>query len=407
MTSSPFHPSTRSKGAFEINICPNALLGMGIFFALIFVSYLGRNGALIFLVLGLAMQARRLDLAWRDIREYWWLCLLPLWAITSFLWSDHPALSLRHGFQLLITFAIAITLANRLAPLLLMQMLFVALIVAAVSSLLIGDVRPDGIWIGIFESKNYYAFTMVVLLLLSLAFVIDKKQTGQWRMAGAIGAALALPQLFFAESLGAMIAAVCVIVAAAVLLRIQVLAPARQPKAIFKLCVIIAVTFLVGLYFSEAMFQLVFELTGKDPTLTGRTDLWAVALSEIASAPLSGSGYRAFWVHGNSTAEMLWAEFYIAARSGFNFHNLYLSNAVEIGLLGVVAQVGLLATGFILCIRWLLRSGGAAPLFFFMIVSFVIVLSFVEVPVFSEFSTLSVMTLGAIIYGIRASRELA
>ena len=161
------------------------------------------------------------------------------------------------------------------------------------------------------------------------------------------------------------------------------------------------------MYFSEAMFQLVFELTGKDPTLTGRTDLWAVALSEIASAPLSGSGYRAFWVHGNSTAEMLWAEFYIAARSGFNFHNLYLSNAVEIGLLGVVAQVGLLATGFILCIRWLLRSGGAAPLFFFMIVSFVIVLSFVEVPVFSEFSTLSVMTLGAIIYGIRASRELA
>ena len=400
------HMTGSTRGAFEIRICPNAVLGMGIFLALVFVSYLGRNGVLVFLMLGMAMQVRRLDLAWRDIRNYWWVCLLPVWAAISFLWSDHASLSLRHGTQLLITFVIAITLANRLSPLLLLQMLFSALLVAGVASVLIGEVRPDGIWIGIFDSKNYYAFTMVALVLCSFAFMIDKSQTPLWRMAGVIGAALGLPQIFMAESIGAMIAAICVLIAAVALLRIRALPPERQAPRIVSLCMWIGGAVLVMWYFSEPAFELMFELTGKDATLTGRTDLWAVAVAEIAKAPFSGSGYRAFWVEGNATAEMLWAEFYIGSKSGFNFHNLYLSNAVEIGLVGVAAQIALLASGFILCIRWLLRSGGAAPLFFFMVVSFVIVLSFVEVPVFFEFDTLSVMTLASVIYGLRASREL-
>jgi exopolysaccharide production protein ExoQ len=156
----------------------------------------------------------------------------------------------------------------------------------------------------------------------------------------------------------------------------------------------------------HAITELLFEVTGKDPSLTGRTDLWTIALAEIARAPLLGTGYRAFWVEGNSAAEALWTEYYIGSRSGFNFHNLYLSNAVEIGVVGVAAQVLLLASAFLLCVRWLVQTGGAPAMFFFMVVSFVIVLSFVEVPVFFEFDTLSVVTLASLVYGLRAAREV-
>ncbi len=37
------------------------------------------------------------------------------------------------------------------------------------------------------------------------------------------------------------------------------------------------------------------ELMGKDPTLTGRTELWAYVLADIAQKPLLGWGYSAFW----------------------------------------------------------------------------------------------------------------
>ena len=289
MNSAIFQGKTTGPSQWQLTICPNAVLGLGIFMALVFVSYLGRDGVLIFLLLGLAMQLRRLDLALRDIRDYGWLCLLPLWALVSFLWSEHPALSIRHGTQLLITFAIAITVANRLSPLLLLQMLFAALLAAAIASLLIGEVRPDGIWIGIFESKNYYAFTMVVLVLCSFAFLIDPTQPILWRFGGVVGAGLALPQLFFAESIGAIIATVCVIIATIVLLRVRRLPPHRQYRRIFTLCLAMTAFALTLWFFSDAVFALVFALTGKDATLTGRTDLLAVALAEISKARGTGS----------------------------------------------------------------------------------------------------------------------
>lgn len=395
-----------TRDAFRIQICPNAILGFGVFLALVFVSYQGRSGVLFFLVMGMLLVMRRVDFALRDIREYWWICLLPLWAIVSAMWSEHHSLSLRHGTQLLITFVIAISLANRLSPVLLLRVLFFALLIAGVASLLIGDVRADGIWIGIFESKNYYAFTMVTLVLSSFALVVDHRQSLYWRCAGLAGLALGLPQMVMAESVGAIIASILVFVVAVILLRTSSLPPARRQVSFLALCCLALAGVLASLYFWNAIMELLFEVTGKDPSLSGRTDLWTTALGEIARAPLLGTGYRAFWVEGNSAAEALWTEYYIGSRSGFNFHNLYLSNAVEIGVVGVAAQVLLLASAFLLCVRWLVQTGGAPAMFFFMVVSFVIVLSFVEVPVFFEFDTLSVVTLASLVYGLRAAREI-
>ena len=84
--------------------------------------------------------------------------------------------------------------------------------------------------------------------------------------------------------------------------------------------------------------QWFLDATGKDVTLTGRTDLWAVAFQEIAERPLLGVGFQAFWVHGNPLAEQLWAQFGISGRGGFHFHNTLISNTVEIGLLGAALQ---------------------------------------------------------------------
>jgi exopolysaccharide production protein ExoQ len=84
----------------------------------------------------------------------------------------------------------------------------------------------------------------------------------------------------------------------------------------------------------DAVAAFVLAATGKDITLTGRTDLWRVALDEIAGARGWVTGYQAFWRIGNPVAEELWRAFGIESRSGFHFHNFYLSNAVEIGIVG-------------------------------------------------------------------------
>lgn len=389
----------------RITICPNIVLGAAILTALVFVSHLGRNGVLVFLLAGLVLLVRRLNLTSRDMLAHWWLLLLPLWCIFSTFWSDHPGLSLRHGTQLLFTFTVAIVLAKRLAPSTFLRLQFVALGLAGVASILIGDTRIDGVWIGIFNSKNSYAFSMVALLLSSVALAADRSATAKWRLAGLGGALLAAPQIVMAQSVGAMMASGFVLFAAFALLHTSALPPARQMMRLLLQGTVLLVLLLVALRLQDAVLAYVFTATGKDPSLTGRTELWDTAIQEIAQAPLLGIGYRAFWVEGNALAEALWAEFYIASKSGFNFHNLYLSNAVEIGVIGVILQLILLVPALVLSMRWLLKTGHAAAMFCFMVIAFVIGLSFVEVPVFFEFHTLSVMVLVSLVYGLRALRE--
>jgi len=393
-----------TRKASGVNICPNVLLALAVLTSLVFVSYLGRNGVLIFLFTGMFLLVRRIDLTLRELQDYWWLFLLPLWATASAIWSEHPDLSLRHGLQLLITFMIAVTIANRLGPVIFLRVQFVALVTAGLASMLIGDVRADGVWIGIFDSKNYYAFTMVALLLSSFAFLADRGQSAFWRLAGLGGAVLAMPQIALAESVGAIIASVFVLVAALVLLHLSGLPPGHRRSRGMVLGGSLLGLLWLSFWFRDTIISLMFQTTGKDPSLTGRTQLWATAMDEITRAPILGSGYRAFWVEGNALAEALWADFYILSKSGFNFHNLILSNAVEIGGIGVLLQVTLLVPAFVLVSRWLLQVGHAPALFSFMAISFVLILSVVEVPVFFEFHALSVMVLSALVYGLRAAR---
>ena len=399
------HQPNHARTAEGFNICPNVLLALAVFTALVFLSYLGREGVLIFLISGLFLMLRRIDLTLREVQDYWWLFLLPMWCTLSALWSAHPDLSLRHGLQLLVTFMIAVTLANRLAPVIFLRVQFAALAMAGFASVLIGDVRADGVWIGIFDSKNYYAFTMVALLLCSFAFLADRGQPVIWRLAGLGGAALALPQIALAQSVGAILASVFVLVAALILLGLSGLPHARRrPRAMLLRGALMVVLGIV-IPFRDAIMGVIVQMTGKDPSLTGRTELWASAVAEITRAPILGTGYRAFWVEGNALAEALWADFYILSRSGFNFHNLVLSNAVEIGMIGVLLQILLLVPAFFLASRWLLTVGHAPAMFGFMAISFVMILSVVEVPVFFEFHALSVMVLVALVYGLRAVRR--
>lgn len=395
-----------SASSSGINICPNTVLSVLILTSLVFVSLFGRNSVLIFLGAGLVLYLRRPDLAKEEIRLFWWLYLLPVWCMASLLWSDHPDLSLRHGLQLAITFMIAITVANRLSPIIFLRVLFAALMVAGVASLLFGNTREDGIWLGIFASKNYYAFTMVALVLASLALLIDRRETLLWRLGGATGTLLGLPQIIKAESIGAVIAVVFVLSAAMVILATQAFAPARRLKVLGIFAGLALLSVLTSVYFMDAVLGIVIEITGKDPSLTGRTDLWLYAVDEISRSPMLGTGYRAFWVEGNPLAEQIWAEFYIASKSGFNFHNMFLSNAVDVGLIGVAISLSLMIPAFVLCILWSLKVGGAPALFCFMVATFVIVLSMVEVPVFFEFDALTVILIGSLVYGLRAAREI-
>jgi O-antigen ligase len=78
------------------------------------------------------------------------------------------------------------------------------------------------------------------------------------------------------------------------------------------------------------------ELIGKDPTLSGRTDVWSLALDRAANRPLLGYGYRAYWIDGNKDRLQPYEGWSDHINHG---HNTYLDLFVELGLLGLIAFV--------------------------------------------------------------------
>lgn len=84
----------------------------------------------------------------------------------------------------------------------------------------------------------------------------------------------------------------------------------------------------------------IFELLGKDSTLTGRTLVWPYAFDNILKRPLLGWGFCAFWSNLNPVA------FEIAeAIRGENWYTLALPNAHN-GLLEFLLEIGLVGTAF-------------------------------------------------------------
>jgi exopolysaccharide production protein ExoQ len=284
--------------------------------------------------------------------------------------------------------------------------IFIVMFLTMIASMLFGRVRADiGAWVGIFGSKNAFASAVSVFLLASLATLGDRAGSALERCAGLAGLLLAVPLIVLAQSAGAIIV---VLPGAALILAVLLLrwfAPAHRVVLAAAFLMLGAALALVAAAFWSEIMQLLLASSGKDVTLTGRTELWAVALEFIGQRPLFGMGYRAFWLHGFAPAEALWAQFGIGSRSGFNFHNTYLSNAVEIGIVGVALQVVLLATALLHTLRWSWRAPGAANAFFAGYLIMVLCSSAVEVQVFYQFSFQSVVVLLALVYAIRAGGQ--
>jgi len=136
--------------------------------------------------------------------------------------------------------------------------------------------------------------------------------------------------------------------------------------------------YLVGLFvvalttYSLALLQVVPGLytllspigaiTGKDMTLTGRTDIWDIMFEHIRLHPWLGTGYGAYWTgleEGSPSYEfMLRLQFYPASA-----HNGYLDILNDLGAAGLVVLLGYLATFLAQSLRLLKTDRNLAALF--------------------------------------------
>jgi len=375
-----------------------SLLTFLAFAALVLNPIFRSLAALTFLACGGLLIITNVPRSLDSLTRWWIVLLLPAWCLLSTLWSQFPELTLRYGLQLAFTLVVAVVVTGRVSVSTLMRGLFIVYAIGVVLSLVIGY-RPMGAaWLGIFGSKNAFAAHVAVFALTAMAVTADKGSHPLLRLSALGGLAISGPLLVLAQSAGAILMVMpCLAIMIFTMLTAR-LSPMQKLFLAAFLAIVVAALALVLMVAGDTLLAEVLEGSGKDATLTGRTDLWATGLSFIAERPLQGLGYRAFWVVGFAPAEELWAMFMVPSGAGFNFHNTYISNAVEIGLIGLLLQMMIIYGGGALIAAYAILRPNPANALLLGMQALMILRSFIEVEVFFEFSIRSILAVSTFIY---------
>lgn len=291
-----------------------------------------------------------------SLAKGWPLLILGVLAPASALWSDEPAVSLRYGFQLLVTVIAVMIAAATTGPTRYLRALFIASVIILILCVLSGrqgQSQGGMVLIGVLGSKNAMGQLCMLVICASLTMVISQDQPSLLRKAAIATGLLGLLVLVRTFATGAALSTLIFVVAFILLAMASRLT--ASAKFLFLLVVLVAVApfaliqgDLVRLY-----EWFLVDVLNKDIGLTGRDYLWHHADALIQAKPVLGHGYRSIWLgHSSETIGLLrWAG--LDSGLGFNFHNTFRESLVDFGFVGTGVVFVTLGVGFV---RLLLRS---------------------------------------------------
>jgi exopolysaccharide production protein ExoQ len=299
-------------------------------------------------------RIRRLPRAWLGA-----LVVLPIlaWTVASTQWSLAPDVTARRALALVFPTLFALYLAARFDWRSLIRIVAIVSAILAVGSAIaavavpsfgVHDAIHPGAWRGLFFEKNALGGFMVRATLACLC-VMTFSPRAWWAWLGAAGLCAGLVVMSTSTTalvgLAAVIAGVCAIA----FLR-------RGPVFAVTGVWVAAAAGVAALAVFAVAPEMFFDLVGKDATLTGRTNIWAALMRQVALRPVEGFGYGAFWgtLHGPAAWVALQADWHVLAAD-----NAWAEILIQLGWVGV-ALFGLTLLAMIPCaVVAVFRSGPA------------------------------------------------
>jgi O-antigen ligase len=283
------------------------------------------------LILGLA--------AWRAPRvmRFWFpavmLGLLIFWVFASASWSLDPGTTNRRALAAAFTTLFGLYFAasfdgRRMAEIIATTFLFLAigggLAAVAYPSMGVHHDVNAGDWRGLWYEKNQMGAMMVYGALAAMAAIL----AGSTRRKQLVFTILLCAALIVMTKSKTSLVVLLMGLLGSMLLTAMRRGPATAVIVVWLGVSVIGVAVMVMWLAPE----LVFKALGKDPTLTGRTDIWAALLRQSAKHPLTGYGYAVFWTLESQPAQ------WIRKETGWlvpTAHNGWLDILAQLGWIGV------------------------------------------------------------------------
>ena len=312
--------------------------------AIIAGSPMDRNFLSVLIVIGLLILARR-KIDWNQVfKDNQWLFLLFLYMLVSILWSDYPFVSLKRWIRVSGTIVMALVVLTGPSPLAGIEAIFRRMIYILIPfSMLLVKYYPEyGVQYGRWSGEPMWTGTAIgknelgVLCMISALFLIwtwarrrKQKEISLAKYETMTHVVLLGLTFWLLRGPGGAFSAtsvVVLIIGLAALFTLRRLKPNANVRAMA--CVFLLVT--VVAYFSIDFLDVITSLTGRDSTLTGRTDLiWSPLISIAMKHPVLGVGYGGFWMHPIVIDP-------VKLMTVNEAHNGYIDVFIELGTVGLI-----------------------------------------------------------------------
>lgn len=267
----------------------------------------------------------------------------------SWLWTTAPDLTSKRAIAIVVTTAVGWYLACRFSMRQIIEIIAVALGITGLISTYYGIVDPSvatlagegNSWRGVYDTKNTFARAMV---LGAASFLLLSQEPRRWRWLAWAGVGLCSVMVLLSRSATGLVVlcALVILVKFVRTLRIRTI-------VLVPLLIVLGIGLVVAVAWLQMNPDVAVGPLGKDRTLTGRTDLWAVALTMIEQRPWLGYGYSAFWRDGApGPAAAFWAA--VGWRTPHS-HNGFIDLALDLGLVGLLVFLVGLVTATIKALR--------------------------------------------------------
>ena len=287
-------------------------------------------------------------------------------ACASVLWSIDPTFTFRRLIRLtsifLTSLAFVLVPGRRIQDLL--RPMITAMLIGSIALLMLNPrlalersvaTELAGAWHGLATQKNGLGSLAAIGTLLWLHAWLARE--ARWP-AIVLGLSVSLVCLFYSRSSTSLLATVFTAPFMAFLL--------RSPRGLHRYVPWLVGVFAIGLLlYSLAVLRIVpglgillrplEMLTGKDPTFSGRTNIWDIVNEHIALRPMLGSGYGAYWVGpvmGTAAYEHVTRLYFYPTEA----HNGYLDIVNDLGAVGGACLFGYLLVYLRQSLRVLART---------------------------------------------------
>lgn len=296
-----------------------------------------------------------------------------IWCGITVVFAIDPFVSFKRYFQYITTSLVFISFyLNFESEITLIKILKYMFSIYVILTILVSLSIPDALdpsfktWRGFHATKNYLGqYAGISIIFFSYLFLKTSDLHG--KIHALFFLLLSYIILFEAFSMTNIVIIFTFTVAFFILNGRKIFEPLGiSLKFVSLLLFLFALSIFILILLYPSLFQVFFEITGKDPTLTGRTEIWYLVLSQNINDLITGVGFQSFWIQ-QKLSKIILFQYWLPNQS----HNGYVDIILETGIIGLLLFIFVVYSTF-------KKSIMAEENFWVIIIIYVLILNFSE-----------------------------